>query len=208
MTAHLTVVLGYDSEAIERAARALAADRCARFPETRRHPRDHGADADFVIGIARHHTIAVATHSDAFVLRVRRRVAEGALAAGDVAILWVDGATVRPIALNDRGTPDWWPAGVFLEAHEEFAAIRRALAARDAGKGAIVEPFRASNPAPAAEIDALARPVTCGVGGEAVTLAELRLLHDTVSAAWVQGGDDRLDELGAKLHGMLDKEAS
>lgn len=52
----------------------------------------------------------------------------------EVALYFVDeindgpGSIVKPIALNDRGTPDWWPKGVFAENQAEFYAIRQELA--------------------------------------------------------------------------------
>jgi hypothetical protein len=76
------------------------------------------------------------THSDVFVLRIRRRIAEGTLSPFDVAFVWVEAdGTEKPIPLNDRGTPAWWPkhadrTSVGAEAAVEFHALRRALAAR------------------------------------------------------------------------------
>ena len=77
----------------------------------------------------------VETHSDALTLRVRAALAERRLSPEQVRLYFVDdassghtGSIVREIRLNDRGTPDWWPDGVFAEPHLEFKRIRRALA--------------------------------------------------------------------------------
>lgn len=72
--------------------------------------------------------VIVETHSEALVLRVRRRVAEG-LPPGQVSILFVedlkDHSAIRRINLDESGEVDWWPDGVFSEAFMEVKAIRR-----------------------------------------------------------------------------------
>jgi hypothetical protein len=144
MTARLTILLGFETCALVDATyrRLLGGVVADRFPEMRGpyplHPSLHGAVADRIILDATHPTLAlpkhrvVCTHSDPFVLRIRRRIAEGTLSPADVALVWVlpDGSETS-IQLNDRGTPEWWPKGVGYEAQDEFHAIRRALAARD-----------------------------------------------------------------------------
>jgi predicted ATPase len=74
------------------------------------------------------------------VLRLRREIAAKRLAKNDVRIYFVDeseakgpdqGSTLREIGLNDRGTPEWWPKGVFAESQAEFHRIRQELAKRD-----------------------------------------------------------------------------
>ena len=145
MTARLSILLGLDSVALAAAAdRRWCNDNAVRegWPEIRDerplHPSLHGEVADRIILAATYPTLrlvkswVVVTHSDVFVLRVRRRVAEGTLSPADVALVWVEpDGTEKPIPLNDRGTPTWWPKGVGYEANEEFHAIRRALADRD-----------------------------------------------------------------------------
>ncbi len=73
----------------------------------------------------------VETHSETFVLRIRRRVAEGALRPQDVALYWVDdeGATteVRRLYIDDHGHIEDWPDGWFDTAVQEVRAIHRAM---------------------------------------------------------------------------------
>lgn len=71
----------------------------------------------------------IETHSEALVLRIRRRVAEG-LSPEQVSILFVEDvgehSTIRSIKLDEDGEVDWWPEGVFSEAFVEVTAMRRA----------------------------------------------------------------------------------
>jgi hypothetical protein len=71
----------------------------------------------------------IETHSEALVLRIRRRVAEG-LSPEQVSILFVEDigehSTIRSIKLDEYGEVDWWPEGVFSEAFIEVKAMRRA----------------------------------------------------------------------------------
>lgn len=71
----------------------------------------------------------VETHSETFLLRLQRRVAEGVLASGQVAIWWVDDedGVTEPRALHieaDGSIPDW-PEGWFGAALDEVRAIHR-----------------------------------------------------------------------------------
>lgn len=71
----------------------------------------------------------VETHSETFLLRLQRRVAEGVLAPDQVAIWWVDdeGDTTEPRALHiqsDGSIPDW-PENWFGAALDEVRAIHR-----------------------------------------------------------------------------------
>lgn len=109
-------------------------------PELHLHPRAHAAVAELFVaatGRAPRRRFLVETHSDAFVLRLRREVAAGRLGPADVRLYFVDegdgrgGSGVREIPLNERGTPGWWPKGVFAEPQAEYHAIRRELARRD-----------------------------------------------------------------------------
>lgn len=108
-------------------------------PELHLHPGAHGDLADLYIeAVSRSSTrFLIETHSENFVLRIRRRVAEGTLATKDVAIYWVDDNAdakprVRPIGIDDKGNVDFWPRGVFAEDFEEVKAIRLAQRERDA----------------------------------------------------------------------------
>lgn len=100
-------------------------------PELHLHPGAHGDLADLYIdGIKKSGTrFLVETHSDNFVLRLRRRIAEGLLQKTDVALYWVDDdlnapQKVRRIDIDERGEVDFWPHGVFTEGLGELRAIR------------------------------------------------------------------------------------
>ena len=74
--------------------------------------------------------LIVETHSENILLRIRRRIAEGA-DPDLLAVYWVedhpDGqSTVRRIHIDQGGNLDWWREGVFSEGYEEVRAISRA----------------------------------------------------------------------------------
>jgi AAA ATPase domain len=102
-------------------------------PELHLHPGAHGDLADLYIEAAKRSPsrFLIETHSENFILRMRRRIAEGRLRPDDVALYWIDddlGAypRVKRITLDDMGGIDFWPRGVFSEDHEEVKAIRLA----------------------------------------------------------------------------------
>jgi hypothetical protein len=107
-------------------------------PELHLHAAAEAPLADLFVDTARtgFGVVLVETHSENFVLRVRRRIAEGALDAARVALYWVDdtpdGATIRAIRIDGTGDVDFWPEGVFSEAYDEVKAIRRAVRLRGA----------------------------------------------------------------------------
>jgi hypothetical protein len=75
--------------------------------------------------------IIVETHSENMLLRIRRRIAEGA-DPNLVALYWIedhaDGySQVRRINIDESGNLDWWRDGVFSEGYEEVRAMKRAL---------------------------------------------------------------------------------
>jgi hypothetical protein len=111
---------------------------CIEHPELHLHPHAHRAVAELLLAGHQRHPktrFLVETHSDTLILRLRRAVVEGRIAPDRIRIVHIDrgagGSTARLISLNDRGVPDWWPAGVFAEAQAEYAAMRRELNARD-----------------------------------------------------------------------------
>lgn len=92
-------------------------------PETHLHPRLQARLADLLIDSTqaggRGNQLIVETHSEHLMLRVQRRIREGALDPATVSILYVDRApagpaTVRQLRLNDQGDfLDDWPGGFF-----------------------------------------------------------------------------------------------
>ncbi len=108
-------------------------------PELHLHAAAEAPVADLFVETAKSGAgvVLVETHSENFLLRVRRRIAEGALDAERVAVYWVDdsdrrGSSVRRIHVDPAGEVDFWPDGVFSEAYEEVKAIRRAARAKGA----------------------------------------------------------------------------
>ncbi len=104
-------------------------------PELHLHPAAHAGLADLYVDSAATCTglrILVETHSENFILRLRRRIAEGKIDPGKVALYWVEelprgqGSAIRRIEILPDGTVSDWPAGVFSETYDEVRAIRRA----------------------------------------------------------------------------------
>lgn len=109
-------------------------------PELHLHPAAQAPLADLFIGTAQKQkgVTLVETNSEPLLLRVQRRVAEGALSKTLVAIYYVDltdeGSQLRRITINDSGEFDWWPDGVFDEDFVEVAAMRRAQKKSSSGE--------------------------------------------------------------------------
>jgi AAA ATPase domain len=102
-------------------------------PELHLHPGAHGVLADLYIEAAQRppSRFLIETHSENFILRLRRRIAEGTLRPEDVALYWIDDdilahPRVKRITIDEMGGIDFWPRGVFSEGHEEIKAIRLA----------------------------------------------------------------------------------
>ena len=102
-------------------------------PEAELHPAAHADIAELLLenlsGPAR--PLIVETHSEMILLRARRWIAEGKLAAPDVLVYWVHtepghGSLVEKIGIRANGEMETWPDGVFIEDYEEILAIRRA----------------------------------------------------------------------------------
>ncbi|MCU1453841.1 MAG: hypothetical protein JWN46_1987 [Acidimicrobiales bacterium] len=110
-------------------------------PELHLHPRAHLPLADlYITGAQRTGAqFVVETHSENFVLRVRRRIAEGLFDPDLLALYYIehDGqeATVRRIEIGPLGDVDYWPSGVFSEDYEETRHLAEAQLARDPDAG-------------------------------------------------------------------------
>jgi predicted ATPase len=104
-------------------------------PELHLHPSVQAAMADFLTTARPDMTVLVETHSDAYITRVRRRVAEGELAANDVDIVFVepgkDGAVARRLELNSFGDLSEWPEGFISGYSDDIEAIFEANLHRD-----------------------------------------------------------------------------
>lgn len=104
-------------------------------PETHLHPSAHGNLAQrlvesFLENNNKHYLIE--THSQNFVLRLRKLVAEGILKNEDLAIYYVDfneeknESNLSLIEIDDIGEVKWWPEGIFSESLKEVIEIRKA----------------------------------------------------------------------------------
>jgi len=106
-------------------------------PELHLHPAAHGGLADIYIAAAKRPNVRfmIETHSETFLLRVRRRIAEGSLDPSMVAVYFLEStggvATARPIKVAEDGSLDYWPTGIFSEDYEEARAITKAQSAKD-----------------------------------------------------------------------------
>lgn len=101
-------------------------------PELHLHPAAHAPLADLFIHTATSGKgqVLVETHSENLLLRLRRRIAEGA-DPDLVAVYWVEdradgSSSVRPIQILPDGEVDYWPEGIFSEGYQEVRALRRA----------------------------------------------------------------------------------
>jgi len=101
-------------------------------PELHLHPAAHGPLADLYIAASAHPSacLIVETHSENFVLRLRRRIAEG-LDPARVKLYWVNdsvrpGSRIEEIVIHPNGDVSNWPSSVFSEDFEEVKAIRQA----------------------------------------------------------------------------------
>lgn len=93
-------------------------------PEEHLHPSAHGAMADLCIQAAQKKQILVETHSENFILRLRRRLAEGILTQEDLRVYYVDERhQVTLLDVKQDGFVENWPVGVFESDIEETRAM-------------------------------------------------------------------------------------
>ncbi len=101
-------------------------------PELHLHPQAHGDLADLYVAACHkvNTRFLIETHSELFLLRLRRRIAEGKLNPENVVFYWVKGTDEKekiiPINIDESGETDTWPTDVFSDAYKEITAIRRA----------------------------------------------------------------------------------
>jgi len=104
-------------------------------PECHLHPYAHAQLAQLFANSLKDDSnkkYLIETHSQNFVLRLRRLVAEGELNHKDLAIYYVDfdeeknESNLREIKVDDGGGVDWWPSGIFGETSIETRAIYNA----------------------------------------------------------------------------------
>jgi predicted ATPase len=104
-------------------------------PETHLHPAAHGVLAQrFAESYLEDNNkkYLIETHSQNFVLRMRRLVAEGILNPDDLAIYYVDydeeefASNLKRIEVDEIGRVSFWPEGIFSETLDETIGIRTA----------------------------------------------------------------------------------
>jgi len=98
-------------------------------PELHLHPKAHTELADlYITALQQANTnFIIETHSENFLLRIRRRIAEGKLEPDKVIIYWIDdepNKRIQAIHIDKHGAVNNWPKGVFAEDFEEAKAIR------------------------------------------------------------------------------------
>jgi hypothetical protein len=100
-------------------------------PELHLHDAAHAPLGDLLLAAVAQGkgSMVVETHSEALILRVRRRIAEG-LDPRFVSLVYVEdlgeGSRLKQIPVSADGSVDWWPDGVFSESFVEIKAIRQA----------------------------------------------------------------------------------
>lgn len=106
-------------------------------PELHLHPAAHGALAELFCLTAKNNGsfFIIETHSENFILRIRRLIVERKIDPEDVVIYWIDdevrpGSSLNKITITIDGELSEWPSGVFSEDHEEVLAIKKALRER------------------------------------------------------------------------------
>jgi predicted ATPase len=104
-------------------------------PESHLHPFAHAQLAQLFaesIKEDRNKKYLIETHSQNFILRLRRLVAEGYLNENDLGIYYVEfdeesnEGNLREIKVDRNGKVDYWPEGIFSETLEETLGIRTA----------------------------------------------------------------------------------
>lgn len=103
-------------------------------PELHLHPGAHGNLAELfaesTIKLGKKYLIE--THSQNFILRLRRMIAENRFSHEDLKIYWVDyngdnnASSLKTINVNKYGEVDFWPENIFTETLDETIAIRTA----------------------------------------------------------------------------------
>jgi predicted ATPase len=104
-------------------------------PEAHLHPYAHSEMAQLIAESIKkdlNKNYLIETHSQNFILRLRRLVAEGFLGNKDLLIYYVDfdeeknESSLKRIIVDERGGVEWWPDGIFSETNLETRAIYKA----------------------------------------------------------------------------------
>ncbi len=104
-------------------------------PEGHLHPYAHAQIAQLFsdsLKLDKNKRYLIETHSQNFVLRIRRLIAEGIISSNDIGIYYVDydeqanASELKEIRIDERGGVEWWPDGVFGESVIEARKIYNA----------------------------------------------------------------------------------
>lgn len=104
-------------------------------PESHLHPYAHAQIAQLLfesLNLDKKKNYLIETHSQNFILRMRRLVAEGILSPNDLKIYYVDYnenanmSQLKEIKVDERGGVNWWPEGIFGETVLEARKIYNA----------------------------------------------------------------------------------
>ncbi|MDX8568139.1 DUF3696 domain-containing protein [Elizabethkingia sp. HX XZB] len=104
-------------------------------PEAHLHPFAHTQIAQLLAESTKndpYKKYIIETHSQNFILRLRRLIAEGIISSNDIAIYYVNydeikkESTLNEISVDERGGVNWWPDGIFGETNIETRAIYNA----------------------------------------------------------------------------------
>jgi hypothetical protein len=116
-------------------------------PEIHLHPQVQSFLADVFIsavqacehGVEKNAQLIVESHSEHFLTRLQRRVAEGLIDPGDVAVYFCrntkDGAVLEPLGLNLLGEIENWPENFFGDQMTDIAERVKAAMLRKQGAG-------------------------------------------------------------------------
>lgn len=114
----------------------------ATQPEIHLNPRLQGLVANLLVDtVTSGGRMAIETHSEHLLLRLRRLLAEGAFDAGHIALYFVERhggvSSIRNVPIGDDGhiPVDKWPEGFFGDALGEALALADAQAERGQGNG-------------------------------------------------------------------------
>lgn len=105
-------------------------------PELHLHPSAHADVADLFLSASDNKNVRflIETHSETFLLRLRRRIAEGLVKPEEISLYFVEhtdgSAKARRIGIDGMGNLDYWPSGVFTEDFEETRALAAAQVER------------------------------------------------------------------------------
>lgn len=93
-------------------------------PEAHLHPSAHGDLGDLIIAASGRSQVIVETHSENLILRLRRRISEVRLSNESLALYYIgENQSITDIKLDDFGSTENWPQGVFESDIEEAEAI-------------------------------------------------------------------------------------